>query len=186
MLAVATGTVPLQSYLVNAQAETPSFGELTLAPGFEPQQAVLSGHTGGSFSLAAIANRDRANRVCLGYSDPTPDHIVVLKRNFSYLQFRVNSAGADTTLLVHGPNKSAIRCGDDTGSSKDASLEDQSWPAGTYRIWVGLIEPGIKRNYTLSIGEGAAVLPSGAKQHISQRTFGNSDRALARYESQRF
>jgi hypothetical protein len=65
----------------------------------------------------------------------------------------VNGGGQDTTLVIRGPNDQTIRCGDDTGSKKDASVKDSNWAAGTYRIWVGSIESGQRVDYSLSVRE---------------------------------
>ena len=132
-------------------AETANFGTLTLSRGFESPTAVLRGSTGGSYSLSAIANADRHKNKCLGFATPTPDHIIVLQQSFSKLTIKVNSGGKDTTLLVQGPG--TVRCGDDIGQNKDAGILDSDWQAGSYRIWVGTLEPGAKSNYTISVQE---------------------------------
>ncbi len=131
--------------------KTANFGTLTLSRGFDSPTAVLRGSTGGSYSLSAIANADRHKNKCLGFATPTPDHIIVLQQNFSKLTIQVNSGGKDTTILVQ--SGSAVRCGDDTGQNKDASIVDSDWQAGSYRIWVGTLEPGVKSNYTISVQE---------------------------------
>lgn len=134
-------------------AETANFGTLTLSRGTASPTAILRGSTGGSYSLSAIANADRHNNKCLGFATPTPDHIIVLQQNFNKLTIQVNSGGKDTTLLVQGPNTNTVRCGDDTGQNKDAGVVDSSWEAGSYKIWVGSLEPGVKSNYTISVQE---------------------------------
>ncbi len=134
-------------------AETANFGTLTLSRGFGSPTAVLRGSTGGSYSLSAIANADRHKNKCLGFATPTPDHIIVLQQDFSKLTIQVNSGGKDTTLLIQGPNGKTVRCGDDTGQNKDAGIVDTGWEAGSYKIWVGSLEPGVKSNYTVSVQE---------------------------------
>lgn len=134
-------------------AETPNFGTLKLSPGFNPTQGKLIGYTGGSYSLSAISNRDRDRNVCVGFADPNPDYIMVLEKDFSRLQVLVNSRGNDTTLVIQGPDNKTIRCGDDTGKSKDASIADEQWKSGIYKVWVGAFKPGLKYNYTLTIQE---------------------------------
>jgi hypothetical protein len=133
-------------------AETANFGTLTLSRGFGTPTAALRGSTGGSYSLSAIANADRHKNKCLGFATPTPDHIILLQQNFSKLTIQVNSGGKDTTLLVQGPGNT-VRCGDDTGQNKDAGIIDSDWQAGSYKIWVGTLEPGVKSNYTISVQE---------------------------------
>ncbi|MBD2254336.1 hypothetical protein [Nostoc parmelioides] len=132
-------------------AQTANFATLHLSPGFEPAKGKVSGHTGGSYSLSAISNRDRSRKPCIGFADPKPDHIMVLEKDFPRLKLFINSGGKDTTLLIQGPDDTTIRCGDDTGKSKDASIDDINWKTGTYRIWIGKFHSGVKTNYTLTV-----------------------------------
>ncbi|MEG4317481.1 MULTISPECIES: hypothetical protein [unclassified Microcoleus] len=133
-------------------AETTNFGTLTLSRGFGYPTAVLRGSTGGSYSLSAIANADRHKNKCLGFATPTPDHIILLQQNFSQLTIQLNSRGKDTTLLVQGPDRT-VRCGDNAGQNKDGGIVDSDWQAGSYKIWVGTLEPGVKSNYTIAVQE---------------------------------
>lgn len=132
-----------------AFAETANFGTFSLVPGFRPAQGIVQGYTGGSLPLSTLAK----SSLCLGFSDPAPDHIMVLQKNFSRLKLQVNSRGQDTTLLVQGPKNKLIGCGDDTGKDADASVTASNLKAGVYRIWVGSFEPGSKYDYTLSVEE---------------------------------
>lgn len=134
-------------------ADTSNFGKLSLGPGFVPAQATVEGYTGGSYSLSAISNRDRDRNACIGFADPKPDHVMVLEKDFSQLSIRVNSGGKDTTLLIQGPDDGSIRCGDDTGKRKDASIQGSDWKAGSYKIWVGTFNSADKGNYTLRVQE---------------------------------
>ncbi|MFN6462149.1 MAG: hypothetical protein RMZ41_009915 [Nostoc sp. DedVER02] len=132
-------------------AETANFATLNLSANFNAAQGTVQGFTGGSYSLSAISNRDRDQKACIGFADPNPDHIMVLEKDFSQLTIQVDSNNTDTTLLIQGPDQNTIRCGDDTGKRKDASVSDQKWKSGTYRIWVGTFNPGVKRDYTLTV-----------------------------------
>ena len=132
-------------------AETANFGTFHLSTNFDPAKGTVQGFTGGSYSLSAISNRDRDQKACIGFADPNPDHIMVLEKDFSQLRIQVDSNNNDTTLLIQGPDQTTIRCGDDTGKSKDASVSDRNWKNGTYRIWVGTFNPGVKRDYTLTV-----------------------------------
>jgi hypothetical protein len=136
-----------------ATAETSHFGTFNLSPGFEPTAGIVNGHTGGAYSLSEISRRDRDRNPCVGFADPQPDHILHLEADFERLNIQVNSGGYDTTLLIQGPDDNTIRCGDDTGSNKDASFVDENWKSGTYKIWVGTFHPGMRRNYTLTVEE---------------------------------
>ncbi len=135
----------------SASAQTANFATLKLSPGFEPAEGITSGYTGGTYSVSAIKNRDRDKKACIGFADPTPDHILILEKYFTSLKILVNTGGSDTTLLIQGPDEETVRCGDDTGKSKDASISDRQWKEGTYKIWVGTFNPGVKLNYKLTV-----------------------------------
>jgi hypothetical protein len=131
-------------------AQEANFGQLTLASGFDKTTAVVSGHTGGTYSLSSIANADRYSRPCIGYGDPNPDHILMLENDFPKLLLQIDSGGQDTTIVVRGPDKNTVRCNFGSNDSQDARLEDTDWKAGRYEIWVGSMQSGQRLNYRLS------------------------------------
>lgn len=133
-------------------ADTAHFGKLTLSSDFKAaEKREVKGHTGGSYSLSAISNRDRDKNLCIGFADTKPDHILVLEKDFARLSIKVDSGGNDTTLLLRGSDKKQIFCGDDTGNSKDASISLSNLKAGEYKLWVGTFQPGMRREYSISI-----------------------------------
>ncbi len=144
-------TLMIPMIAASASAETANFGTLALSPGFTTMQGTVSGYTGGTYSLSAISNRDWQKKACIGFANPNPDHILVLEKDFDQLTILVNSDGSDTTLLIKSLDDDIVRCGDDTGKNKDASVSDQKWKKGKYQIWVGIFEPDLKRNYTLTV-----------------------------------
>lgn len=151
--AIGGGCLVALLNIVPALAQEANFSSVTLAPGFAPAQGALRGRTVGQSSLPAIvANRDRAGNLCLGYAASTPDHVLTLQGSFARLNLQVDSGGNDTTLVIQGPGN-VVRCGSDTGRSRDASLQDTDWAAGTYRVWVGSAELGARFNYTLTVRE---------------------------------
>jgi hypothetical protein len=131
-------------------SQAANFGNLSLSPGFAQGSGRVAGHTAGTYSLSSIANSDRNGNPCIGYGAETPDHIMTLDKDFPKLSVQVNSGGKDTTLIIRGPDNLTL-CGDDTGSSKDASVQASNWKAGEYRIWVGAINAGQSWNYTLTV-----------------------------------
>ncbi len=133
-------------------AQSANFGNLILSLGFPPESGMAAGNTGGSYSLPSIVNRDRDNNACLGYGDETPDHILVLEKDFPTLSIKVNTGGQDSTLVIQGPDNLTL-CGDDTGSSKDASVTATNLKAGEYKVWVGGMTPNQNWAYTLSVKE---------------------------------
>ncbi|MGB3766093.1 MAG: hypothetical protein WA947_06000 [Phormidesmis sp.] len=115
------------------------------------QGVQFEGTTGGDYNLMRLAGRDRRRRLCLGYGDEAPDHVLVLPEAVERLSVSVMSDG-DTTLLIDGPK--GIDCDDNARrGSRDAAVKDANWPAGTYRIWVGAFERGDRIDYKLSVSE---------------------------------
>jgi hypothetical protein len=137
--AVAIGAISIQGRVAHAQDS--NFGKLTLTA--VKTSGVLKGTTGGSTSLPAIvSNVDSSNKKCLGFADPKPDHVLILRQDFVNLSLRI-SGGRETTLVVRGSD-GTVRCG-------DAQIVDTSWRAGTYQVWVGTITPGVRQNYTFTV-----------------------------------
>lgn len=144
------GSLAIITAVVNmpAIAQEANFGKVALSTANPTGQ--LSGSTGGSISLPAIiSNVDYRNNRCLGFGDSKPDHILTLEQSFPRLSIRVSSA-ADTTLVIQGAD-GIVRCGDDTGTQKNASIVDTNWKVGVYRIWVGSATPSTQRDYRLTI-----------------------------------
>lgn len=145
-LGISMGVLASGSLTMVAMAQSANFDTLTLTA--DKPTGIVTGATGGGTSLPAIvSNSDRNGNKCLGFGDPTPDHLMVLQQPLPKLHLRVDSKGGDTTLVVDGPG--GVRCGDDSDANPDASLTDVDWPAGTYRVWVGSSTPGVRRNYKL-------------------------------------
>ena len=145
-LAIATTLILTSATLTLAQ--TANFDGFTLDS--TKKTASVGGSTGGSVSIPAITGgSDRSGNKCLGFGDSKPDHLMTLTQDVTKLSLKVNSSGRDTTIVIQGP-EGELRCGDDTGSKKDASFSGTNWSAGTYKIWVGSMAPGDRGNYRLS------------------------------------
>lgn len=150
-IAIAT-TLVITSSIVSAtiaMAEaTANFDGFTLDN--TKKTASVRGSTGGNVSIPAITgSSDRSGNKCLGFGDSKPDHIMTLTQATTKLNLKVNSSGRDTTIVIQGPD-GELRCGDDTGSKKDASFSGSNWNAGTYKIWIGSMAPSDRGNYRLS------------------------------------
>ena len=110
----------------------------------------FEGTTGGEFNLTRLARRDRRRRLCLGYGNAEPSHVLILAEDVARLSLSVESEGDDTTLLVEGPR--GIDCDDNAGrNNRDAAVRGRDWPAGTYRIWVGSFDQGDRIDYKLLV-----------------------------------
>ncbi len=152
-LLLVTGLLSLTAIVIEpAGAEANKLTALKLSNGFARQAGLVNGYTSGSYSLSDIAKFDKNKNPCLGFSASTPDHTVILEQGFPKLNFRVNSRGKDTTIVVKMPN-GQIFCGDDTGLKKDASVNIKDLAAGEYAVWVGSIEPGKNWAYSLTLSE---------------------------------
>lgn len=148
-LAIALGCVLSAT---PALAETANFGSRSLAPGFSLEDGSVTGFTGGSYSFSALANRDEQGNSCLGYGDSQPDYILTLEQDFAALQLVVDSGGADTTLVIEGPE--GFWCGNDIDDfNPDAQIIGENVKAGSYSVWVGTMNAGDRQNYTLTISE---------------------------------
>ena len=135
-----------------AMAETANFGSRSLTPGFGLEDGNVTGYTGGSYSFSALANRDELGNSCLGYGDSQPDYILTLEQDFAALELIVDSGGADTTLVIEGPE--GFWCGNDIDDyNPDAHIIGEDVKAGSYSVWVGTMTPGDRQNYTLTISE---------------------------------
>lgn len=131
-----------------AMAQSETFKSLTLDR--QTTSGMMMGSTGGNTSLPAIvSNSDRQNQKCIGFGAPTPDHTLILKQSFSSLAIRVDSGGADTTLVISGPG--GVRCADSGETGKDVRLQQTEWQPGTYQIWVGTATPNVNRDYRLTV-----------------------------------
>ena len=134
-----------------AISENINLSQMILAAGSDLTTAIVTGYTGGSYSLSSITNTDKNGNPCVGYSDPKPDHSMILENDFEILSIRVDSGGKDTTLVIKGPGDNNIRCGLGQKQVRDAFIQDRNWQAGQYDIWVGSMQPNQKANYRLSV-----------------------------------
>jgi hypothetical protein len=131
--------------------------KLTLSSNNSPNTVVITGRTGGNFSLSSLAtistipNSKGEKKPCIGYAAPTPDHIVELKDSLPQLKLQVEAKGSDTTILIRGPQANNIRCEFGTTTNPNALFEGSNWNKGLYEVWVGTIDQGKRADYSLSI-----------------------------------
>jgi len=150
-LAALSGLAVMVS-IAPAVAQTANAEPITLSA-YPPAAASVTGRIVGSYSLSNIANSDQMGNLCAGFADTNPDHILTLESDFPNLTVTVDS-GADTTLLIQGPDDNSIYCGQDISRSNlDAQISGDNWRAGTYRIWVGSHNQGQRVDYSLSVEE---------------------------------
>jgi hypothetical protein len=125
---VAASAAPSAAQDVNGR---PNFGTVNLRTGFPRDPHVVNVRSGGTIDAARISAR------CRGFISNAPD----VRLNFVAgsrlpLIISVNS-GADTTLVVNGPD-GRWHCDDDGGRlGMNPSLRFDNVRSGRYEIWVG-------------------------------------------------
>lgn len=127
-----------------------NFGTISIAPGFTPDPRVTSGTSGGSANAADL------NADCAGQISATPDHLLVAGGVFTNLRIMAFSE-TDVTLVVERPDGTYL-CNDDAEETNP--IVDGTFPAGTYKIWVGSYDADTNGRYTLGISEMPEPMPS--------------------------
>lgn len=124
----------------------PNFGSISLTGGFSPDPRSVYLRAGGDLNA-----RDMGGG-CVGYATRSPDYVVNYSSPARQLMFSVGS-GADTTLIVHGPD-GRYSCDDDGGASGlNPGLRFDNPRAGAYRVWVGTYSNSGARPATLHVSE---------------------------------
>lgn len=115
----------------------PSFGEVSLISGFEPDPHTVSIYAGGSVDLSASRLVD-----CVGFVSDAPDYRVVYDSDNQQrsLSFYAESE-SDTVLLINDPDGEWY-CNDDYSDELGlaSGLDFSSPQSGVYDIWVGSYE----------------------------------------------
>lgn len=121
-----------------------TYGEISLRAGFTPDPYAVSVTAGGSVNGGALPG------ACTGMIANAPDFEVSYSAGSLPLVFRTLS-GADTTLIINGPD-GRWYCDDDSYGDGDAMVRFNQPQSGTYDIWVGVFG-GDTARATLQITE---------------------------------
>ena len=142
ILAATAGVAAAQNYNQN-----PTYGAVQLNSGFQPDPFRVSLQSGGPIDASQTIGGS-----CRGFVANAPDYRVSYTSGSLPLIISVAS-GADTTLVVNGPD-GRWYCDDDGGNAGlNPSLRWNSPPSGQYDIWVGTYSnPGFNPA-TLTISE---------------------------------
>jgi hypothetical protein len=127
---------------------SPSYGDINLAPGFQPDPHLVSLSAGGSISAS------NAGSGCSGYITNAPDFRFYWSGKGSLNIMISVLSRSDTTLVVNGPNGEWY-CDDDSGEDTNPLVTLGS-NAGRYEIWVGTYSSGDPQPAVLSISEVAS------------------------------
>lgn len=124
---------------------------ITLAEGFSAPH-IVEGSAGGTTDASSLGDG------CIGNIQEAPDHELTLAAAMSGLRIYAR-ADEDITLVIQKPDGSYI-CNDDMEELNPLVTMD-SFPAGTYKIWVGSYntEDG-GAPYKLAFSTDPAAVPS--------------------------
>ena len=108
----------------------PNFRTINLRTGFTPDPQVISIRSGGEINAQSISS------ACTGFISGAPD--VRLNYTAGSLPLILSvAAGADTTLVVNGPD-GRWYCDDDGGVNGNNPMVRFNAPqSGRYEIWIG-------------------------------------------------
>jgi hypothetical protein len=123
----ALAVAPARAQDANAD---PNFRTISLRTGFTPDPQVISIRSGGEINARSISS------ACAGFISSAPD--VRLNYTAGTLPLILSvAAGADTTLVVNGPDGSWF-CDDDGGVNGNNPMVRFNAPqSGRYEIWIG-------------------------------------------------
>jgi hypothetical protein len=128
ILAVSlAGVAPAAAQDANAD---PNFRTISLRTGFTPDPQLISIRSGGEINAQSISS------ACSGFISSAPD--VRLNYTAGTLPLILSvAAGADTTLVVNGPD-GRWYCDDDGGVNGNNPMVRFNAPqSGRYEIWIG-------------------------------------------------
>ena len=142
VLVASAGAVSAQDFTRAA-----NYGSVHLNAGFSPDPYNINLSSGGSINAA-----NSIGGSCRGYISNAPDFELSYSAGSLPLIISVSS-GADTTLVVNGPD-GRWYCDDDGGQQGlNPSLNFGRPMSGTYDIWVGTYGGSSLQAATLSISE---------------------------------
>lgn len=149
-IGAALSAVGVMLFVGMAQAQPSNFGTVALQGGFMPDPHQSGGTSGGS------TNAQQMNASCRGWISAQPDHILQLRTPFNWLRIFAES-DSDTTLVVQSMSSGQVWCADDT-FGRNPGVEG-TFPAGSYRVWVGSYTQGQNARYTIKFTELRNVQP---------------------------
>lgn len=111
----------------------PTFADLTLEAGFEPDPQRIQLTAGGDIN----AERTQGGE-CVGMIANAPDIRLTYSPDELPLHIKVSSK-EDTTLVINDPNGNWF-CDDDSGGGENPMVSFDDPQEGVYEIWVGTYE----------------------------------------------
>ena len=142
--AAAIFAIPAAAQNINGN---PNYGTVNLRTGFTPDPRVVPVVSGGNID----ASRIRGD--CRGFISSSPDVRLVFNTRGNLPLIISVASGADTTLVVNGPDGRFL-CDDDGGvNGLNPSIRINRPRSGRYEIWVGSYRAGSNDRARLNISE---------------------------------
>lgn len=129
LAAMATSAAAASPAAAQDPERAPLFGDLTLAARFREDPRMIDVRAGGELDARRVAPD------CAGFVAARPAVRLTYTAANQPLILSVAS-GADTTLIVNGPDNHWY-CNDDGGRGNNPSLRFDNPQTGRYEIWVG-------------------------------------------------
>lgn len=111
----------------------PTFADLTLEAGFEPDPQRIEVTAGGNIDAERTSRGE-----CVGMIANAPDIRLTYIPDELPLHIKVSSK-EDTTLVINDPNGNWF-CDDDSGGGENPMVSFDDPQEGVYEIWVGTYE----------------------------------------------
>ena len=128
------GLAPFGAAVAQNMSLPANYGEIILNSGFTPDPYVVAVVAGGNIDAAGIGG------ACRGSISSAPDFQITYRAGSLPLAIRTRS-GADTTLVVNGPD-GRWYCDDDSFGNLNAQVFFSNPQSGVYDIWVGSFNGG--------------------------------------------
>lgn len=112
--------------------------------GFLPDPIQDEATTGGSVDVRLLG------ATCLGFVTAQPSHVLELRDEFDYLRVQLGGAPGAATVVVRTPGGRYLCSSPEQGN---AFVDQDAWPEGVYRIWIGSREPDTETAYRICYTE---------------------------------
>ena len=168
-LAASVGLAALSSpALAQDPGADPTFGDVSLSAGFDPDPYTVEVISGGGISADVLGGS------CTGYIADAPDFDLYYDNGSGILPLDIYvDSTADTTLVINMPDGSWL-CDDDSGDGVNPYVSLENPQTGLYDIWVGSYDSEDQEDATIYITElGGSLASSGTLDPGAEPTYGD-------------